>query len=306
MFKQKFIVHLVTLLTFSFPLAQALANSNSPIKQQSEKNFGYLPSLKDHHQSIDESLKQKINANALELYNKTEEALYKLSREPEKDISPLLEEALKMAESVSATDRTQQNFAIDYRIEISNYAPNDLKAIKLLRRDLNKAYYNENFPEVRTIMAAMESELHMQLFSIPVTEYRNVLKETLGLLKDQNKSLAESKLRILNGHFTVQDWSVPLPLIEAEMAILDAQTLKSINLEKAQEKINLADHQLDRADALGYVVGEKEAFKRLKKQLKTVKDEIRSRKNIDFPSIDRFRHELLSMIKKFSPPTVKK
>ncbi|MFZ4713179.1 MAG: YfdX family protein [Bacteriovoracaceae bacterium] len=256
-----------------------------------------LPSVKDHHSTISDVLKEQLNSDALSVIEATQEALANIETKNLDSSIKSVNKAYQLSEATMAKYPNQNFLAVEYNIEVFNEAPYDLKEIKLKRKELNRIYFQENFPQTRNLLAALQSEMHMQVFQISIRAYNNVLKNAQELVKE--KKFYEGAVALSNvlSRVKVEDWGVPLPYIEAEAALQEAEVLKDASFDKAKEKIELAQYQLDRAKALGYVAGEKDEFNSLQKKLKTLKKDIYKNK-FNLPNLKDLKLDLIAMIKR--------
>lgn len=256
-----------------------------------------LPTMKEHHQHLKELLQSKLNPEGVTIIENAIKAGLSLDSNRPDDAQKYLSQASKIADSVKKQKPEEDLLMVEYNVEVINEAPYDLKEIKQVKKSISLAYRMEDFPKTRMLLAGLESELHMQAFQISVKDYSKSLQEINFLVGNKKYSEAQNNLNRLLSAVVIEDWSVPLPYIEAQSALISAQESKSSDMAKTKQKVQEAQYQLDRAVALGYVVGEEADFKMLNNKLKELKNDI-FKEQFKAPKFDILKDHLIAFIKK--------
>lgn len=290
---------------FLFSIQLKAATEGTLMYKAQEQNFKsakkLLPPLVEHHSTIKDMLKESLVPEAVDLVMQTQDLIIYLEDSKNTDIHSMLRETLELAQKLYKKYAKDDYLVVDFGVEIFNRAPYEVEKIKILRKELHQKYTNQNFPETRSILAKLASELHMQTYHIKSENYVEALKEAIQLVSENKNFEAASRLNVALSKVMVEDWSVPLPFIEAESALIDAEKYKNEDPEKAKKKLDLAQYQIDRAEALGYVANDKKEYIELKNEIKKIKKEI-FKKEFNLPSIKELQRELIAFIKKHMLP----
>ena len=300
------------LLSIPFILPTLLFTTNlvagtegSLMYKAQEQNFKsakkLLPPLIDHHSTIKDMLKESLVPEAVDLVMQTQDIVILLEDTSTNDVKNKMNETLSLAQKLNKKYAKDDHLVVDFGVEIFNRAPYELDKIKALRKELHQKYSAQNFPETRAILSKLASELHMQTYHISSQHYVVALNEAIKLLDENKRNEAALRLNSALSKVMVEDWSVPLPFIEAETALMDAEKFKDEDREKAKNKIDLAQYQIERAEALGYVANDKKEYQELKEELKTIKKEI-FKKEFNLPNFKELQRELIAFIKKHMLP----
>lgn len=290
------------LLLTSLP---ALANPNSIEKHAREKKLeaalNSFPPMKEHHESMKELLKTKLNPEAVVIVENVVRAGILIEQKDKDQALKTINYAIQVAEKAKSQMGNEDLMMVEYNVDVINEAPYDIKEIKVIKKDITQAFRLENFPKTRDLLASLVSELHMQSFYISLNNYLGTLNQLKTVVAEKQFSEAQNSVNQLLGTVTAEDWGVPLPYIEAQSALIAADTLKETNLKQAKINITEAQYQLDRAMALGYVTGEEADFKMLNDKLKMIKKDM-FRKQFKVPDFQIIKGELIAFIKKQMAP----
>lgn len=259
-----------------------------------------MPPMKAHHQTVIDMLQSKINPEGVVIIENVIRSAMFIEMKDKESALKTINNAIKVAESVQS-QQSDDFLMVEYNVEVINNAPYEIKEIKQIKKDINYAYRRENFPQTRDLLASLESELRMQAFNISVKGYKESLEKIKSTVSGKQFEVAQSQINQLLGTVVAENWSIPLPFIEAQTAISKAEDFKIYNSDKAKEKIKEAQYQLDRAMALGYVTGEEADFKMLNDKLKIIKKEM-FKEQFKIKEFDFLRDKLIAYITKHMSP----
>jgi hypothetical protein len=156
-------------------------------------------------------------------------------------------------------------------------APGDLKQIEKLADAVDGAISLNDLPEARVLLDALRSEVRVRTYNLPLGMYPAALQEAARLL-DQDRQLAGKTLLSVVNTLVAVDQVTPIPLLVAQEAIKQAQSRAQEDKNAAQELLEVAQFELNRAEALGYAgldpeyTALKDDISNIKKQLKTRED----------------------------------
>jgi hypothetical protein len=167
---------------------------------------------------------------------------------------------------------------VAYELEIIDTAPLDLKAIRAKALAIDVAVAERAYPAARVLLHGLTSEIRTRTSSLPLASYPDALKEAARLLDQKKTNDANTVLLTALNTLVVVDKVTPLPLVLAQTAIEEAQSLRDKDKDAAQKRLSLARNELDRARELGYAGHDPEyaalgkSITSLEKELKGTKD----------------------------------
>ena len=149
-----------------------------------------------------------------------------------------------------------------------------IDVVKGLRKQIQDLMDAGRFQEARRLMGNLASETVVSVSNIPLATYPEAIKKSAKLI-DQNKANeAKGVLQTALNTQVVTETIIPLPVVNAEASLKEAETLAEkkdrTNEENARLKASLDNgrSQLERAQALGY--GKKSDFETFYQQLKEI------------------------------------
>lgn len=299
---KKLIVSLV--LCFSF---NTFANPLNPQKISADKIRSSLilnssPQLNHHHKKTNKALEESLSQDAIDAVMEAENAILASAKKDGKSAKKALTKAnFKLQKLMAKNPDENSLLAVDFELEIMNFAPAELNAIEKMRGQIDVAYKRGDLPETRYLMNGLISEIQVTTFNVSSADFSKQLKEASKLISDKKFDEASALLSNSLNTLTVQEWRVPIPFIEAEAQIVVAEKHKGDNVELTKRSLEMAEIQLERALALGYVVNEKENFNSLKKHIMELKNQIHNKEE----RMKRFgiiKEELIAFINRFRAP----
>ncbi|MDF2549859.1 MAG: hypothetical protein K0S07_926 [Chlamydiales bacterium] len=225
--------------SFREDLASSQAKAQAEVKQQSQLS--------------EQEEQKKIVPEAVAVVDETKKALLALEKEGgEKEAFDALERAVGKIDILLARHPEKALLPIDYKIEVVDAAPLELKRIKLLGKEIEKAIKIRDYANSRLLLNLLRSELGVHTYCLPLALYPAALKEGSRLLQLQKKNEARIALAsALNTRVTVTQ-TFPLPLINAK-ALLDEAGKKLDDREAYLTLLAKARRELTRSKQMGYL-----------------------------------------------------
>ncbi|HHS93318.1 MAG TPA: YfdX family protein [Campylobacterales bacterium] len=151
--------------------------------------------------------------------------------------------------------------------------------------------------EARVALEPLKDEMEIETISIPMKLFPLATQKALDAL---NKNETEkAKEAILEAYNTVliEEALIPLPLLKAEDLIEEASLLGKADKETAQNLLDAAKEELERAKVLGYTTRHTKEYKVLNDAIDLVKKEIKG-KNAVVKLYDKLKDSVSSLIDK--------
>jgi hypothetical protein len=192
----------------------------------------------------------------------------------------------KTREAIEAIEQTQGKLTllltrnpasvllpVDLQARVIDTAPRDSEQILEIAKDASLAFDEENFPDARTLLHALMSEVRVRTYNLPLATYPKALKDASYFLQQGKSDEAASLLSAALNTLVALDEVTPIPLIVARDAINHAQTQLNSPAE-ALRLLETARNEFLRARLLGYASRApeyawlNEEISKLEKQLK--------------------------------------
>ena len=195
-------------------------------------------------------------------------------RAVDKDAVAALAEAQKAVKAIGAGKREQALAAIERatgkidvltarkpsaalipvksEVAIIDLAPKDHAAIETVISAAREALSKADYPTARALLDQLASEIHVKTYNLPLATYPEAMQTAARLLDDKQDEGAKQTLLSALNTLVVTDTATPLPLVEAQASIQEAQTKQDKDKPAARALLSIAKQQLDRAQDLGY------------------------------------------------------
>ena len=141
---------------------------------------------------------------------------------------------------------------VSVKVEIIDLAPKDLEVVRDMSAAAQKALSNDDYPQARTLIDQLASEIHVKTYNLPLATYPVAMKTAARLLDEKKTEEAKQALLTALNTLIVTDQALPLPLVEAQGALKDAQAKRDKDKPAARKLLASAKDQIERAKALGY------------------------------------------------------
>jgi hypothetical protein len=274
---------LITLFYLPCLNAQELLSNASPSTNTS-KNMKPHNEAYAHKEIERKNIEEKKNAKeklvdeAVIVIDETKKAIDFIKQGNKEDALAAIERATGKTDILIARHPEDALLPVDYAVEIIDTAAKDLIKIRKIILASQVALENKDYPEARLLLNMLRSEINVHTYHLPLAAYPNFLKEAASLL-DQSKTDESNKL-LVNALNTLIDIIKvhPLPIINAEGMIKDAEDNVEKDQDKALSLIANARQELLRAKELGYA-GKAPEYASLDKSMNDLEKRIKSKSN---------------------------
>jgi hypothetical protein len=235
------------------------------------------PELEDSRREAEQQARKLLDKDAVSAIEQTLKAIDSIAKGDTNAALQAIQEAAGKIGILLARNPDLTFVPVKVESLIIDVAPLDLKQINELADAAAGAVSLNDLPEARVLLGALTSELRVRTYNLPLGMYPGALQEAARLL-DQNRQLASKVLLSAVNSLVAVDQVTPIPLLVAQDAIKQAQGRAQEDKNAAQEFLELAQFELNRAKALGYAgldpeyTALKDDISNIKKQLKTKED----------------------------------
>ena len=235
------------------------------------------PNLEKWRNEAERQALKTLDKDAIAAIEQTVQAIDSIAAGKTAEALKGIEEATGKVNIVLARNPELALIPVSVEALIIDTAPRDIDDIEKLADAVDAAIILDDFPTARALLGALRSELCVRTYNLPLGIYPTALQEAARLLDKNSQAASIALLAALNSLVTV-DQVTPLPLLVAQEAINQAQTLAQKDKNAAQKVLETAEFELNRAMALGYTGQDseytalKDDISNLKKQLKGSED----------------------------------
>lgn len=236
------------------------------------------PKVEEQRQQAEQQAAKTLDKDAQVAIEQTEEAIKAICNKQPKEALAAIERATGKINVLLARNPGAALIPVAAEVDVIDEAPADLKSIRELVSKAQKAVYQHDFPTSRILLDRLMSEIRVRTYSLPLATYPDALKEAARLVDKRQEKEASLVLLTAMHTLVIVDRITPLPLVEAEAAIEDAQELRDKKKDEARELLATAKTELERAKELGYSSQDPayeeldETIARLNKELKGNED----------------------------------
>ena len=235
------------------------------------------PELEKCRKEAEQQAQKLLDKDAIAAIQHTAKAIDSIAAGKTADALQLIEEATGKINIVLARNPELALIPVSVEALIIDTAPRDVDDIKKLADAADAAVSVDDFPTARALLGALRSEVRVRTYNLELAMYPTALQEAARLLDQDSQAARITLLAALNTLVAV-DQVTPIPLLVAQEAIHQAQNPTQKDRNAAQEALETAQLELNRAMALGYAGQDpeyaalKDDISNLKKQMKGSED----------------------------------
>ena len=231
------------------------------------------PNLEKWRNEAEQQASKTLDKDAMAAIEQTLQAIDCLAAGKTADALKSIEEATGKVNIVLARNPELALIPVSVEALIIDTAPRDIDDIAKLADAVDAAIILDDFPTARALLGALRSELCVRTYNLPLGIYPTALQEAARLLDKDSQAAGITLLAALNALVTV-DQVTPLPLLIAQEAVNQAQTLAQKDKNAAQKVLETAEFELNRAMALGYT-GQDSEYTALKDDISNLKKQLK-------------------------------
>jgi len=228
---------------------------------------------------LTEEARDHLIDDAIAALEKTNQALTALQKQDKETALSALAEAIGKLELVTSAKPELAFAPIKIQGRLYDLFA-DPKVVDETRRQAVDLLRAGHVPEARALLANLASEVVIETTSIPLGLYPDAIKDVVPLITDNKVDEAITALQATLDTLVVTDVVIPLPILRAEAAIKEAQSLagreKALSraeMGKVNDFLDVAQQQLRLTVALGYT--DRGSLKDLHKSIERVRQQVK-------------------------------
>lgn len=236
--------------------------SNTPSNTSSETNAETSVSqgeaqkqleVEKERQLAQEEIRKSIISDAVAVIKETKNAILLINKGRNNEAMGSIERAVGKIDVLLARYPNQALLPIDFYIDVVNTAPLSLDRIKEIANQAQKAVKNTDYPEARYLLDALQSEISIEIYCLPLGIYPIALKKAASLLAQRANQESRRLLQEALDSLVVVDQTLPIPMIGARTLLAIAEERYQDNKAIASKLLEMARFELERARELGYI-----------------------------------------------------
>jgi hypothetical protein len=219
--------------------------------------------------------RKQISAEAIAAIRETQNALKALDEGKKSDALAALERATGKLELILARDPKLALAPTDVSAMTMNIMA-DAQKVKEVRNEAERLLSKGQVQDARHLLHGLASETVIGVSNIPLATYPAAIKQAVRLVDSGKDDEAKAVLQTALNTLVITNTIIPLPVVEAQAMLLEAEKLAEKADRTADDNKRL-DHlltqgraRLEFAQALGY--GTEKDFSTLYAQLDTIKE----------------------------------
>lgn len=250
----------------------------SPPEPQSRRT---QTTVESERQEAERQARKILDDEAVVAVEETREALRHIADGKTREAREAIERAQGKLDLLLTRNPASALLPVDLQARVIDTAPRDSEQILEIAKDASLAFDEENFPDARTLLHALMSEVRVRIYNLPLATCPKALKDASRFLQQGKSDEAASLLSAALNTLAALDEVTPIPLIVARDAINNAQAQLD-NPAEALRLLETARNELLRARLLGYAsrapeyASLNEEISKLEKQLKNKEESGRS------------------------------
>ena len=264
----------ITYPTFSWSATQSDNAKNSA----TNKSAAAVPSVNQQKQQGEDAAKKTLVADAVTAIAETRKASDALAQGKTKDALAALERATGKLDLLLARNPAAALLPVSEESLLVQTAPADVKSINDISDRAKRALDNKDFGLARLLLAGMQDEVRVRVYSLPLATYPQAIKDAARLIDEKKLSQASESLSNTLRTLVAIDYVYPVPLLTANADVSAAEKQQTNDRNGAVQLLSDAKQQLDRAEALGYTGKTDADFAALNKSLSDTQTQLKATK----------------------------
>ena len=206
-------------------------------------------------QNQTEDKRKNLLTDATSAIQETQSALKQLDDGRKKEALAALERATGKLDIILARDPSLTLAPAGVHV-LTVDLQGGIDVVKALRTQIQELMDAGRLQEARRLMGSLASETVVSVSNIPLATYPGAIKEAVKLIDQNNTGEAKSVLQTALNTQVVTETIIPLPVVNAQASLKEAETLAEKKDRTSEENNRLkasldsARSQLERAQAL--------------------------------------------------------
>ena len=232
------------------------------------------PAVEQQRQQTEQQAQKTLDKEAIAAIEETVKAVRALAANQTTGALAAIERASGKLDVVLARNPDAALVPVDVKVVVIDLAPRDYDEIMDLAGAASIAVDIMDFPDARSLLRSLMSEIRIRTYSLPLATYPTALKDAARLLDQKKTQEASALLLTALGTLVETDQVQPLPLLLAREAIIQAQKQRDKDKSAAQALLEVARKELDRSRYLGYA-GKDPEYESLQNEIKSLEQQLK-------------------------------
>lgn len=265
--------------TVNTSASQTNASARADLEEQRKQADSRVrPDVESERNKVQQEAEETLDSEAVVAIQQTERAVNAIAEGRVDEALKAIEQATGKINILLGRNPKTALIAVNFEVSIIDRAPRDFSEIALLKDAAEIALDLNDLPSARTLLDSLRSEIRVRLYQLPLATYPDALAEAARLLDQKKNSDAASVLLVALNTLAVTDQVTSIPLLLARKAVSSAQSLAEKDKDSAEQMLDVARNELERAMELGYTSNDSEykdllaQIRNLRKQLKGPED----------------------------------
>ena len=250
--------------------------------------------LERERREAERQAKEILDQEAITAIQETRRAVDAIAANKIEEAMQAIERATGKVGILLARNPAEALVPVDLEAKVIDTAPRDSIEILEIAQNASLAFDELNFPDARTLLHALMSEVRVRIYDLPLATYPTALKDAARLLEQRKSADARSILLAALTTLVAIDQVMPIPLILARDAIKEAQA-QLHNTAEALKLLETARNELMRGRQLGYA-GKAPEYVSLNDDISNLEKQLRSKEDTR-SGFTRLKEKLASFFK---------
>jgi hypothetical protein len=254
--------------------AEQKAQNQSQHQAQAQAN----PGIERQRQQAEQQAQRSVDRDAVAAIEEARRAIEAIDQGKTDEALAAIERATGKINILVGRDPNAALLPVQAEAVVIDAAPLDVKEIRARAKAAENAVEDRDFPAARVILTGLISEIRVRTFNLPLATYPTAMQDAARLLDQQKPAEAKAVLQAALNTLAIVDNIMPLPIVVAEEAVTQAQSVRDQDKDRAHRLLGVARNELRRAKELGYAGNDPEyaalnqAIEDLEKQLRGNQD----------------------------------
>ena len=283
----KYLVEVMTALFLTCTIAIAVGTSaGDATTNQSQKHVQgdtqdrrtqqmATPEISRAKQAAEQNAQKALDQDAIGAIASTRKAIDAIKSNRNDQAIKSIEDATGKINILVARNPANALIPVSTDVRIIDVAPEDLGTIKGIANDASWAVEAKDFPAARVLLDQLVSEIRVRTYNLPLATYPVALQEAARLLDQKKASDAAIVLQTALNTLVAVDNVTPIPIVVAREAVKQAQAQEKNDKNTAQNLLQVAKNELDRARELGYA-GKDQEYASLNNEISDLQKQLAS------------------------------
>ncbi len=224
--------------------------------------------------------KVKLTKEALSTIKETENLLQLVDKKDKKKALKKGKELIGSLELILAKDPSLALIPVNINYVKEEFV-SDIAEVRKVTQAAKKAMDDGYFRVASDLLKDLRSEMVINTYLIPTATYPSAISKATLLVEESKFDDAKAVLQEVLGTIVVEKTVLPLPILNAEQMIFEAEKIDAKDHKNIKKVINLlknADYQLQLAEELGYGKKDKD-YKIFTESIKQLKESVTNKED---------------------------